>query len=403
MADVCDDYIESIILNSLQKTYSGQSRYAELDALRGIAAVAVVLWHFVCATYTITVPGTKSFVLTLYFLVHGRAAVILFFILSGFVLSLPFFREPRPGYGGFVVRRICRIYLPYVVLIACTILVRTFVALEKIPDLSDWFNDYCGDPFSLKTALEHLFLIGNIHSYVYNNPVWSLIHEMRISLLFPLLFLFVLRVKPIFSILTCFLLSEIALLNEVFGWETSNGWETGYFYTLQAASFFIVGILLARHREHIVRWFGSLKKWKKIILLIVSCILFRFSMEIWLANKKLLLISDYGSVIGACGLMVMALGSMKAAALLKRPFFKFFGNISYSMYLNHITMLYLTIFLLYNYLPIPVILLVYLVSVIIFSFVTWKIIELPSIALGRVLSNRHGFPIRKNSVLNNCS
>jgi uncharacterized membrane protein len=95
MADVCDDYIESIILNSLQKTYSGQSRYAELDALRGIAAVAVVLWHFVCATYTITVPGTKSFVLTLYFLVHGRAAVILF---SSSADS--FYRSPFSGNRG---------------------------------------------------------------------------------------------------------------------------------------------------------------------------------------------------------------------------------------------------------------------------------------------------------------
>jgi peptidoglycan/LPS O-acetylase OafA/YrhL len=372
------------------KTYLGQSRYGELDALRGIAALSVVLWHFVCATYTVPDPGTKSFVMSLYFLVHGRAAVILFFILSGFVLSLPFFREPRPGYGGFVVRRICRVYLPFVALIACTILVRTFVTLKKVPGLSDWFNDYCGAPFSLKTALEHLFLIGNIHVMVYNNPVWSLIHEMRISLVFPLLFLFVLRVKPVFSILACFLLSGFALLNDVYGWETSNGWQTGYFYTLQVMSFFIVGILLARYKEPFVRWFSALKKWKKVTMFIVSCILFRFSMEVWLANKKLLLISDWGSVIGACGIMVIALGSVKAATLLRKPFFNFFGNISYSLYLNHITMLYLTIFLLHDYLPLPVILPVYIASVIVFSFITWKTIELPSIALGRVLSNKLG-------------
>lgn len=178
--------------------------------------MSVVLWHFVCATYTITIPSTKSFVRSLYYLAHGRSAVILFFILSGFVLSLPFFREPRPGYGGFVVRRICRIYLPYIVLITGAIMVRTFVTKKTIPELSQWFNGFCGDPFSLKTALEHLFLIGNIHSNVYNNAIWSLIHEMRISLVFPLLFLFVLRVRPVVSIATCFLLSGIAFMNEVF-------------------------------------------------------------------------------------------------------------------------------------------------------------------------------------------
>jgi peptidoglycan/LPS O-acetylase OafA/YrhL len=375
-------------MKSFQNNYLGQSRYDELDALRGIAALSVVLWHFVCATYTIPEPGTKSFILSLYFLVHGRAAVILFFILSGFVLSLPFFREPRPGYGGFIVRRICRIYLPYVALIAFSILVRTFIAVKKLPGLSDWFNDFCGDPFSLKTALEHLFLIGNIHVMAYNNPVWSLIHEMRLSLVFPLLFLFVLRVKPMFSIAACFVLSGIALLNDVYGWEKSSGWETGYFYTLQVAAFFIVGILLARYKEPVTRRFGSLRTWQKIILFIFSCILFRFSMEVWLADKKLLLISDWGSVIGACVFMVMALGSMKVSSLLKKPVFKFFGNISYSMYLNHITMLYLCIFLLYGVIPVPVILLVYVVSVIVLSLITWQTIELPSIALGRILSNK---------------
>ena len=370
------------------KNYHGQPRYHELDALRGIAALTVVLWHFVCTTYTIQDPGTKSFVMTLYFLAQGRAAVILFFMLSGFVLSLPFLRGRQPGYGNFVVRRIFRIYLPYVVLLTCTILVRTFVTVKKLPGLSDWFNDYCGDPFSLKTALEHLFLIGNINIMAYSNPVWSLIHEMRISLLFPLLFLFVRRTRPLFSIITCFLLTGVAILNEIYGWETSRGWQTGYFYTLHVTSLFIIGMVLARYKDAAVKWYVSLKKWKKITLLIVSCILYRFSMELWLANAKLGLVWDYGTAIGACGFMVMALGSLKAATLLEKPFFRFFGNISYSMYLNHITMLYLSFFLLYGKIPVPAILLIYLVLVVVFSSITWKTIERPSITLGRVWSDK---------------
>jgi peptidoglycan/LPS O-acetylase OafA/YrhL len=389
---LCDVILtaEGNTMDIVQKTFSGQSRYGELDALRGIAAFAVVIWHFVCATYTIPDKATNSFIMSLYLLTHGRAAVILFFILSGFVLSLPFLKEPRPGYAGFVIRRICRIYLPFVVLITFTIFVRTFVAIDKIPDYSDWFNDHCGDPFSLKIALEHLFLVGNIHVMEYNNPVWSLIHEMRISLVFPLLFLFVFRVKPLYSIVASLVLSVIALLNDVLGWETSNGWQTGYFYTLQVTAFFIVGILLARYREQVVRWFCGIKKRNKILLLVVSCILFRFSMEVWLADKRLLLVSDWGTVLGACGIMAIALGSVKASAVLKKPVFKFLGNISYSMYLNHITMLYLFIFLLHDNLPVPVILPIYIAAVIVFSAVTWRVIELPSIALGRVLSKMVG-------------
>ena len=375
-------------MNSPQKTYSGQSRYIELDSLRGIAALSVILWHFFCATFTVTTPVTGLLLKGIYYLMHGRAAVILFFILSGFVLALPFFRERKPGYGAFVVRRICRIYLPYVALLAFSILVRTFVTTKPIPDLSFWFNGFCGDAFSLKTALEHLFLIGNIHSNVYNNAIWSLIHEMRISLVFPLLFLFVIRVRPAISIAVCFLLSGVAFLNELLGWETSNGWESGYFYSLHIASFFIIGILLARYKERLIQWFVSLKKGTKITLFIVSLLLFRISMEAWMVDMRWLLPSDYGSVLGACGLLIIALGSAKASALLRKPFFKFFGDISYSMYMIHITMLYLAFFLLYNHLPVPVILLVYVLAVIAASTIAWKVIELPSIALGRVLSKK---------------
>jgi peptidoglycan/LPS O-acetylase OafA/YrhL len=87
-------------------------RFAELDSLRGLAALAVVLSHF-----TGVYLNTRHYTVFLYkfpmrILLDGRAAVILFFLLSGFVLSLPY-RQRGLEYGTFLVRRICRIYLPY--------------------------------------------------------------------------------------------------------------------------------------------------------------------------------------------------------------------------------------------------------------------------------------------------
>ena len=86
--------------------------------------------------------------------------------------------------------------------------------------------------------------------------------------------------------------------------------------------------------------------------------------------------------------MTAALGSGIFANILKKPVFVFLGDISYSIYLNHITMLYLCLFLLYNYLPVPAILPIYITAAVIVSFITWKVIELPSISLGRKLSNK---------------
>src|SRR5208282_647946 len=95
------------MLSAVQNTQSGVQRLSELDALRGIAALSVVLWHFFCATYT--VPGVRP----IYWIARGDGAVVLFFLLSGFVLSLPFFRAQKPAYLSFIIRRVCRIYLPY--------------------------------------------------------------------------------------------------------------------------------------------------------------------------------------------------------------------------------------------------------------------------------------------------
>ncbi len=46
-------------------------------------------------------------------LVAGHEAVILFFLLSGFVLTIPYLLPDPPGYLRFLTRRVIRIYVPY--------------------------------------------------------------------------------------------------------------------------------------------------------------------------------------------------------------------------------------------------------------------------------------------------
>lgn len=76
----------------------------------------------------------------------GGGAVELFFVLSGFVLSLPWLRGRRPSYGEFVVRRVCRIYLPYIVAIAVTmILCHILMPMRlagQLPNTSEWFEHH---------------------------------------------------------------------------------------------------------------------------------------------------------------------------------------------------------------------------------------------------------------------
>ncbi len=86
-------------------------RFYELDSLRGVAALTVVLHHFsrICPeNFTHLLIRTP-----LRLLLAGDQAVILFFLLSGFVLTLPYKKNTSLSYGPFLLRRVCRIYLPY--------------------------------------------------------------------------------------------------------------------------------------------------------------------------------------------------------------------------------------------------------------------------------------------------
>jgi peptidoglycan/LPS O-acetylase OafA/YrhL len=80
------------------------SRIGYLDGLRGLAALQVVLYHY-----------GQSFappqVATLGFLVDGNCAVLLFFLLSGRVLSPAFARAPAAVWAG-LGQRLIRLGLP---------------------------------------------------------------------------------------------------------------------------------------------------------------------------------------------------------------------------------------------------------------------------------------------------
>src|SRR2546423_4582644 len=84
---------------------------SRLEALRGVAAVMVAVWH----TFAIF-PGNGLQAATIEWirrLINGNAAVTLFFVLSGYVLGLSL-RKVNGCSGkqilGFSARRVFRIY-----------------------------------------------------------------------------------------------------------------------------------------------------------------------------------------------------------------------------------------------------------------------------------------------------
>lgn len=142
-------------------------RLLELDALRGLAALAVVFCHF-------TSVGHQLAIFPFEFR-YGAYGPHLFFIISGFVIFMTL--EKTRTAADFIVSRFSRLYPAYWVAVAVT-----FVAFSLFPR-----DDH---PVSLPTALINLTMIQNWLrvpdlSVVY----WTLAVEMKFYVVMLLVFL----------------------------------------------------------------------------------------------------------------------------------------------------------------------------------------------------------------------
>lgn len=165
-------------------------RILELDGLRGVSVILVLAFHvgFIAGIdrgrYIPTLPvgtavgaaGSPGIFESL--VARGYVGVLVFFVLSGFLIAGPFIRwrlcgdDPVP-IGRYLARRFMRIEPPYVVA-----MIASFALLRLLSPLSGW---------SLGASLLH------IHQAVYgsaspwNAPAWSLEVEAQWYLAVPLI------------------------------------------------------------------------------------------------------------------------------------------------------------------------------------------------------------------------
>lgn len=198
------------------------TRLPELDGLRGLAALAVLLNH----AGGIAVPeriGPFALWNPVAWITSVGWAVTLFFVLSAFVLALPWVDGREPEWPVFLLRRLCRLW-PAVAL--ATLL----GALAWLATPISFGGDRCA---GLGPAvINHLLLAG---ATCLDPPIWSLVHEARISLAFPLLVLGVLRWPA---------LAVVAGVGLLAAWP--HDMDTTPTMTAHYAGAFVVGILAAR-------------------------------------------------------------------------------------------------------------------------------------------------------------
>lgn len=174
---------------------TGNRRLTSLDGLRGVAALVVLLHHSLLLIPAMVEPyrdppadriGDDVWWLAyspLHVAWDGSIAVMIFFVLSGFVLALPLAQGRVPDWRSYYPARLLRLYLPVwaaVALAAVVILVTPHAAPEEV---SDWV---AGHPERLAAGgvLKDLLLVWQ-PGYT-NSALWSLKWEVLFSLLLPL-------------------------------------------------------------------------------------------------------------------------------------------------------------------------------------------------------------------------
>lgn len=365
-------------------------RIHQLDALRGLAAITVVLQHCLYIfpllyDDTLGRPGLWLLNLFKYSPLHlfwaGSQAVSLFFLLSGFVLALPFYTGQAPSYPAFLVRRICRLYLPYVAALAAAVFLDVYTSRHGIDTLSGWFNSVWGAKPSTDLVFQHVLLIDHFDTTKIDPVVWSLVQEMRISLLFPLLMWLINRYHLLFigaMGLVLYSVGEIAHL--LYDGAT----------TLEVLAFFILGALLAKYQTLLLSLYRRLPIW--VHYLIFTCALLSYTSPWWMYPIKPLqalpLVTDFVCVVGGSALIILVVASNRLSRILCLPPLVFLGRISFSVYLYHVIILVAAINLLYGSLNIWLILFGVILLTLVISSAAYYVIEKPAIALGHKLTKK---------------
>ncbi|WP_176520593.1 acyltransferase family protein [Bacillus thuringiensis] len=388
-------------------------RYTELDSIRGLASLSVLFHHcLLCFNIFLAAhfhnDSKNEFVniisnSPLHIFWAGHESVILFFILSGFVLSLPYINNKKQHYPTYIIKRIIRIYFPYIITIFISGLFFTILNPKgNYSELSDWFNQMWSNPITPFTIISYLLMLG-FDTHNLNTVSWSLVHEMRISFFFPLIMILITRFKRNITLL--FGLIGIYCLWITFsflGWHISNSkiafliisLSNTFYYT----SFFIAGAVLAKYKEFLILKLKSLTFYFKLMILLIALLLYTIEWNIpglgilkYTSTKIQLLginlVIDWFITIGVLILFIFALSSTKFKNLLKMRFLLHIGKISYSLYLIHPIILLLFIYLIRDTLPLSSILVFVPIISVLVAHLMYKFIENPSILLGKKIVN----------------
>ncbi|WP_316839012.1 acyltransferase [Pedobacter gandavensis] len=289
-----------------------------LDGLRGVAAVAIVIFHFMEVVF---IPAKN-------FIGHGFLAVDFFFCLSGFVIGYAYDdRIGKMGILAFLKTRLIRLH-PLVVLGS---------VLGLLAFLFDPFGMHPEIYSAGRVAvifLSSVFLIPfpvvserYFNLFTFNAPAWSLFWEYVANIVYALALYKATR--NVLLILTILAAAAICYIGYTSG-NLLGGWsgETFWHGSARISYSFLAGLLIFRSKWIIKSNLGFVG----LSVLLLLAFLMPDSKWNWITEPLVVLI--YFPLLIALGAGAKLQEGVKKLCI-------FSGNISYPLYMTHYMVLWL--------------------------------------------------------------
>ena len=308
-------------MNEMLPASKPNGRVPELDGLRGIAILLILMFHLTPA---------KIGLFAAYFVQAGWLGVDLFFVLSGYLITRILIGSAgRPGYyRNFILRRTLRIFPAYFALLA---IVSIAIAI--------------GRGFFATGGWWWVAYLGNIQVFLQNKwpavpliPLWSLQVEEQFYLTFPLLVAAVSRKNLARILLAAVVVAPLLRIAMV--WAIPANITGTYVLTPCRMDTLALGGLIAVAERDYRSWLTH--KWIRPVTLLCAAALaalcWRSGPTPWSIAMRTGGFSAAALLFGGTLILLIHQRRPFLVAICRMPPLVWIGTISYGIYLIHLAM-----------------------------------------------------------------
>lgn len=368
-----------------------RGRIRSLDGLRGVAALIVVFHHILLTVpslalaYEFTEPHYAHNwldILTytpLHLIWDGPAAVVIFFILSGYVLSAPHAAGKVGGWRSYYPQRLLRLYLPVWGAIIVSLIAVTVVQRNYVPGATYFVNIHATAPHGVAQAARNATLL--LKTGWLDSPLWSLRFEVAFSLLLPL------AIWAAAVGCRLWALESVACLAIVIaGWQIHS-------QLLEYVPMFGLGVILAYQQARFRAVTKRFTQAQWIVITAVSILLISSYWDLWgLGLGRIAAFGQALAAIGGCGVLIAMRDWRSARNFGEAAPTQWLGKRSFSLYLIHEPIVLTVVFALGGRPNVALTFAIALPIALALTEVFYRLIEHPShlfaLAVGRMVKER---------------